>query len=300
MNSSADPTAEAIGQSTRSPQMLGPIATLLESARQTFAMLCYHRILWRAPIGLLIMGLLAFWLASRADGRTTGYDLYCVLSWWGLGTVLVPWITLFLGVQAVHGELEDRTSQYLFLRPVHRIPLLLGKWLAISLVTSVLSCCAAAVLFAAVGAHSELWPDGREPSLLLSFSIVLSFAAVSYAAVAVFLGATFRRPLAWAAFFVVGLQMLAANLKVSAGMRQLTITDPLRRMVLDLIEPGRDLARALWPAERSQALLAEFATGAFEFQFGSPLVSLLILTMVCLVLGAYRYSRTEYESRSRD
>jgi len=280
--------------------MLGAVPAMLESARQTLAMLRYRRILWLAPIVLLLLGAFAFALASRTSDNTSGYDLYCLFAWWGLGTVLVPWVTLFLGVQAVHGELEDRTSLYLFLRPVHRVPLLLGKWLAISLVSSVLACCAAAVLYAAIGAHTHLWPEGRDLRLLQSFSIVLSFGAVAYAAVAVFLAATFKRPLAWAAFFVVGVQMLAANLDVSAGMRQLTITDPLRRMILDLIQPRRELAHGLWPAERSESLRTELAAGAFRFEFGSPLVSLMILIAVCLALGAYRYARTEYESRSRD
>tara|TARA_R110002072_G_scaffold228234_1_gene385020 strand:+ start:3836 stop:4729 length:894 start_codon:yes stop_codon:yes gene_type:complete len=282
------------------PRMLGVFATAVESARQTLVMLRYRRILWIAPIALLLLFVFAFVLAGGARSRSDGAHLYSVFAWWGLGSVIVPWTTLFLGVQAVHGELEDRTSQYLFLRPVHRIPLLLGKWLAIAAVTSGLACCSAAALFAGVASRADLWPDGREPWLLVSFCIVLGLGAVAYSAVAVFLAATFRRPLAWAAFFVVGVQMLAGNLKVSAGMRQLTITDPLRRMTLDLIEPSRKLARDLWPAERNEARLIENGTGAFRFEFGSPLCSLLILILVCLVLGSWRYARTEYESRSRD
>lgn len=279
---------------------LGAWPTLFESARQTLVMLRYRKILWVAPIGLLGLFAFAFVLAGTARSRSDGAHLYSVFAWWGLATVIVPWTTLFLGVQAVHGELEDRTSQYLFLRPVHRIPVFLGKWLAIAAVTTLLACCSAAALYAAVASKASLWPDGRDPRLMVSFCIVLGLGAIAYSSVAVFLAATFKRPLAWAAFFVVGLQMLAANLKVSAGMRQLTITDPLRQMTLDLIEPSRRVARDLWPAERNEALLVENASGAFRFEFGSPLCSLLIFIAVCLGLGAWRYARTEYESRSRD
>jgi ABC-type transport system involved in multi-copper enzyme maturation permease subunit len=295
-------TNSAAGNSglARAVPRLSVLATILESARQTLVMLRYRRILWVAPIGLLLLFALAFVLAGTARSRSDGAHLYSVFAWWGLATVVMPWATLFLGVQAVHGELEDRTSQYLFLRPVHRVPLFLGKWLAIAAVSSALACCSAAALYVAVASREDLWPDGREPWLLVSFCIVLGLGATAYSAVAVFLAATFRRPLAWAAFFVVGLQMLAANLPVSAGLRQLTITDPLRRMTLDLIEPSRRLARALWPAERNEALSIENGTGAFLLEFGSPLCSLLILVVVCLTLGCWQYARTEYESRNRD
>ncbi|MEO6597016.1 MAG: hypothetical protein ABIP94_19900 [Planctomycetota bacterium] len=114
--------------------------------------------------------------------------------------------------------------------------------------------------------------------------------ALAYAAVGAFLSAAFRRPLVWAAFFVVGLQMLTANLAVSAGLRQLTITDPLRRQVLDGIEPDSRLARILWPAER------EFD----REMIGEPLRDLTLFTLVCLGLAPWRYSRTEYDSRDRE
>lgn len=293
---SADTDAEPDRSSLALPTSL---ATVFESARQTLLMLRYRRILWYLPIALAVLGALTFVLAGRAQGRISGHDLFCVIAWWGLGTVIVPWITLFLGVQAVHGEIEDRTSQYLFLRPVRRVPLLLGKWIAITFAASAMAWCATAVLFAAISARADLWPDGRQLHLFWSFGLVLSFGAMAYAAVAVFFGATFRRPLAWAAFFVVGLQMLTANLPVSAGLRQVTITDHLRRMVLDLIEPDRGLAHALWPAERD-ASLDELSEGAFRLATGSPLVSLLIFVVICLALAAYRYACTEYESRARD
>ena len=73
-----------------------------------------------------------------------------------------------------------------------------------------------------------------------------------------------------------------------------------RRMVLDLVEPNRRLAGALWPAEREESRNLELAEGAFRFEFGSPVVNLAILTTTCLALGCWRYARTEYESRNRD
>lgn len=280
---------------------LGAFATAVESLRQTVLMLRHRRLFRAVPFVLATLFGLAFLLGARASGRTDGNHLYCMIAWWGLGTVVVPWFALYLGVRTVHGEIEARTSQYLFLRPVGRVPLLLGKWLGVVIVAVVVTVLSTFVLFAAIAAHGDLWPDGREPGVALSFAYVLSVGVVAYAAVAVLLATTFRRPLAWGAFFVVGVQMLAANLPVSAGMRSLTITDPLRRLLLDQLEPSRRLARDLWPSERSEALdvfLDEMPEHAFAW--GSPLNGLAMFTVICLALACWRYSVTEYESRSRD
>ncbi len=290
-------TTEASGATPARPGMLG---TALESARQTLWMLRYRRVLWIVPLALVLLFLFALVVSGRARGSIDGAHLTCVLAWWGLGTVLVPWATLYLGVQAVHGELEDRTSQYLFLRPVRRLPLLLGKWLAVSLVSALIGCAGVVALFLGVGARPDMWSDGLDPSLIGTYALVLTMGAFAYAAAAALFAATFRRPLAWAAFFVVGVQMLAANLPVSAGMRRLTITDPLRRVLLDQLEPTRRLAEDLWPAERAEARELDDLPASLTLQAGSPLVDLITFVVVCLAFASWRYSRTEYESRSRD
>lgn len=269
---------------------LGWIPTVIESARQTGLLLSRRRLFWIAAGVVALLGVCAHVVGGRAVERISGRGMFCLLTWWLHSTVLLPWTTLFLGVQAVHGRIEDRTFQFLFLRPVGRIPLLLGNWLAVVLAAALVGGAGVVALFAGVATHPDRWSDGVEWPLLATFLEVTCLAAVAYAAVAVFFGAYFRRPLVWSAFFVVGLQMLTANLPVSAGLRHLTITDPLRRLVLDRVEPNQQLARGLWPAER-------------EFNpemIGAPVQDLLLFTLVCLALGMWAYSRTEYDSRSRE
>jgi hypothetical protein len=148
----------------------------------------------------------------------------------------------------------------------------------------------ALALFVGVAAHDHHWPDGVEWRLCAVFATACACAAVAYAAAAVLFSAVFRRPLVWGVFFVVGVQMLTANLPVSAGLRRLTITDPVRRLVLDGVEPSARLARDLWPAE-----------SAFRSELiGEPLVDLAWFTGVCLLLAAWTYRRTEYEARDRE
>ncbi|MCU0863274.1 MAG: ABC transporter permease [Planctomycetes bacterium] len=272
------------------PRPLGLLGTVLESARQTTLRLRGHRVWWWVGVGALILAAASWLLASRAHERVDGRSLFCVVAWWLHGTVVLPWLVLYLGVQSLHGGIEDRTFQYLFLRPVARPALLLGNWLAVSALGAVIGAIGSLAAFVGIAAHPGLWPDGVQWELVGVFARSYAVAAIAYAAAAMLFSSWFRRPLVWAAFFVVGLQQLTANLPISAGLRQLTITDPLRRLILDGVEPDPRLAKSLWPAE------SEFRTELI----GSPLTELAWFTGVCLLLAAIAYQRSEYDARSRD
>jgi ABC-type transport system involved in multi-copper enzyme maturation permease subunit len=272
------------------PRALGWFPTVLESARQTTSRLRRHRVWWWAAVGALVLFAATWLLAGRANDRINGRSLFCVLTWWLHGTVVMPWLVLYLGVQAVHGGIEDRTFQYLFLRPVGRWSLLLGNWLAVSLAGAVIGIVGTLAMFAGIAGRGELWPDGIDWQLPVVFARSYTLAAIAYAAAAMLFSTCCKRPLVWAAFFVVGLQQLTANLPISAGLRQLTITDPLRRLILDGIEPDARLAHDLWPAE-----------SAFRSELiGTPLAELGLFTLVCVLVAAFAYQRTEYDARARD
>jgi hypothetical protein len=273
------------------PMPLGPLATIVESARQTLARLLRHRVRW-VVLGMALLLAAASWLLGRtAHERVTGEVLACALLWWLLATVLMPWATLYLGVHAVHGDLEDRTAQYLFLRPVGRVPLLLGKWLATAVAGLVVGLLGIAAVVGGLLPHQRLWEAGGAGAArtALVFAAAIAAGALAYAAAAAAFSAIFRRPLLWAALFVVGLQQLAANLPVSAAVRQATIADPMRRIVLDGLEPEPRLAELLWPAQRFAPEL-----------LGSPLQDLAWTLGCCLLLAAWFYARSEYDSRPRD
>jgi ABC-type transport system involved in multi-copper enzyme maturation permease subunit len=271
---------------------LGFVATALESARQTALRLRHHRVWFLVIVGAAALYGIAWLVGNQTakHGRGDGVMAYCNLAWWLQATVVMPWLTLYLGVQALHGGLEDRTFQYLFLRPVSRAGLLVGKWLAVAAVGGAVGAAGSCVLFAGMSDNADLWPDGADWSYAGVFAAASMAGAAAYAAVAMTFSAWFQRPLVWAALFVVGLQQVVANLPVSAGMRYATITDPMRRFVLDAIEPTKSLARSLWPAEPD-----------FQIELvGAPLRDLAILAAVALALAAWIYSRTEYDARQRD
>lgn len=268
---------------------LGPVATVATAARQTLVLLLKNRLLWLLAGAEVVLGLIAFGVAGHSRMQLDGRELFCVFCWWFHAGVVLPWATLYLAVQAVHGDIEDRTFQYLFLRPVRRPALLLGKWLAVVVVATALLQLGNAVLFLGIAARPEIWADGVDPSVWRAFRDLLSLGAVTYAAVGVLFAAFFQRPLVWAALFAIA-QMLVALMPVSAGVRSLTVSDPLRRFLLDRIEPGPRLQEMLWPTER------DFRSELI----GHPLVALAVLTTIMLVLAMASYSRSEYDSRPRE
>jgi hypothetical protein len=274
---------------TSATRRLGFVGTVLESSRQTLCLLCTRRFALLVAFGALCLGGSAHLLGGRVAEHFAGRQFFSLVAWWLLGTTIVPFGAIYLGLEAVHGPLEDRTCIYMFLRPVGRAPVLLGRWLACATVSAIVFCSMAIALFVGA-AREDLWPDGVDVSVLGAFVETFVWGGVSYSAVAVLFAVYFRRPLIWAAGFVVGLQMVTANLPVSAGLRRLTLTDPLRRLLLDRLDPDPRLAARLWPAERSLDLE----------QLGSPRMDIAIFSAVCLVLAMWCHSRTEYESRTRE
>ncbi|MBL8753473.1 MAG: ABC transporter permease subunit, partial [Planctomycetes bacterium] len=174
--------------------------------------------------GLAVLGLGTLLLGARVPESANGANLVCVLAWWIVGGVVVPWFVSWFGIQVVHGALEDRTFQYLFLRPVGKVPLLLGRFVATAVIGATVAALAVAVIHGAMAVHGEIWPDGVHTGPLRVFAGAMALGSIAYAAAAMVFATVFRRPLLWATFFVVGLQQLTANLPVSAGLRQLTIT----------------------------------------------------------------------------
>lgn len=281
-----EPPNPSLPRSTHPPGVFG---TALESARQTGLLLVRNRLVWIVVVAEVLFAAAAFVSAGLANERMDGSELFCVFAWWLLAGLVLPWSTLYLAVQAIHTEVEDRTFQYLFLRPVGRSGLLLGKWIAVAAISAAVAGFGGLVLFAAVAARRDCWANGVDLDLGRAVCGMLAGGAVAYAAVGAWFAATFRRPLLVASVAVV-LQALVVVLPVSAGIRMLTVADPLRRFLVDRIEPTSKLTRLLWPTEPDLRLDL----------VGRPLVSLLVYSAVALALALFRYCRSEYDSRERE
>jgi hypothetical protein len=162
---------------------MGFLRATVEVGRQTVLLLLQNRLLWVVGAAQLALPALSYLLGGTVGETQTGRHVYAVTTWGLFVFVLVPWTTLYCGVQAVHGDIEDRTFQYLFLRPVPRAALLLGKLLAVAALSTALFVFGAVAWFLGFAARSALWPEGVEFELVAIYAQAIAMAAAANAAV---------------------------------------------------------------------------------------------------------------------
>ncbi len=265
----------------------------LEIARQTALLLARHRMsVLFVALSIAAAGAFALVSPQAARGGVPGDEFFGMIAYFVGVKFALPILTIYFGVTAVHGDLEDRTATFLFVRPVWRSALLVGKWLAVIAVTAVLAAVAIAALHAALWLRGAPWARGLRPDAAMAgaFALASAVGIVGYASAGAFFGAWFRRPLVAGAVFVVGWEVLVGNTPAEAGVRQLTVADPLQRWLLGAVQP-------------TGALREMLALGLDRIEpasLGDPLAAVSRFSAVALLLALKVYTSREYDAVARD
>jgi ABC-2 type transport system permease protein len=141
---------------------------------------------------------------------------------------IIPVLGVFYGTALIADEVDDRTITYLFVRPIPRGAVLIGKYLAY-LVTTVL-----VVLPSVVVLYLLVVPLGHGslaacfPALLKDLAL-LGAGLAAYGAAFAFIGAYFKHPLVAGLVFAFGWEQLA--LLLPGYLRRLTIAYYLQALV---------------------------------------------------------------------
>jgi ABC-type transport system involved in multi-copper enzyme maturation permease subunit len=186
-------------------------------------------------------------------------------------------MTLFYSTAIIGDEIEDRTITYLFVRPVPRSKIYLGKFLAALVLASVmiiLSAMASFLVLLSSESPSEALPH---IGILAQDIGILALGLVAYSSLFGFFGAWLKRPLlagllfclAWESFvtYLPGylnrltvMHYLQSLLPHPSGQRGLlsifkqTTSGPVAIVMLVLIA-GAFLALACWTVSRKQYVL---------------------------------------------
>lgn len=190
-------------------------------------------------------------------GRLGSADLFDTMLWLLFLRFAVPVLGVWYGTSLIADEVEEKTITYLFVRPIRRGAVLLGKYFAYLACTSVVVMAAAALIYAAFVAQSSL-PGGD----LARYLGVMTLGLAAYGALFAFMGASLKRPLVIGLVFAFGWEQVA-----------LLVPGYLRRFTL---------------AYHLDAVFHQNAAGS------SSLFWLVAITSGCLLLATRAVERREY------
>jgi ABC-2 type transport system permease protein len=141
---------------------------------------------------------------------------------------IVPVLGVFYGTALIADEVDDKTITYLFVRPIPRGAVLVGKYLAYLVTTVFVVLPSVVVLFVLVVplGHGSL--AVAFPALLKDLGL-LGLGLAAYGALFAYAGARFRHPLVAGLVFAFGWEQLA--LLLPGYLRRLTIAYYLQSLV---------------------------------------------------------------------
>jgi ABC-type transport system involved in multi-copper enzyme maturation permease subunit len=125
--------------------------------------------------------------------RVSGSTLFGVLIWLLFVRFIVPVLGVLYGTALIADEVDDKTITYLFTRPIPRAAVLLGKYLAYLVCTSLLVLPSVVVVYLLVASIGG--GIGRAFPSLLGDLGMLGAGIASYGALFAFVGARMKRPL---------------------------------------------------------------------------------------------------------
>ena len=178
-------------------------------------------------IALILRVVVGLGLPLFERTRMTGPAIFGMMIWVLYLRFTVPVLGVFYGTSLMADEVEDKTITYLFVRPIRRGSVLLGKYLAY------MACTVFVVLPSVMVVYLLVVPMkgslGASFIDLLKDLALLALGLAAYGALFAFVGAKFKRPLLVGLIFIFGWEQAA--LAFPGYMKKFTVAYYLQGLV---------------------------------------------------------------------
>lgn len=150
------------------------------------------KVIWEKKTYLLfLIGLLSLLTFVAIPSHLINLGLYIGLLSPGnfFSFILLPLVTLILGISAIVDEKESRTISHLFARPIGRHELIFSKWIVANIMGFIITTAVnVLVFFAVAGFANDFSLALNNLDLLLSSSIFLGIYVATYTSIFLFVG----------------------------------------------------------------------------------------------------------------
>jgi ABC-type transport system involved in multi-copper enzyme maturation permease subunit len=215
--------------------------------------------------------------ALRVNGvRVGGAGIFGMMIWLVFIRFVVPVLGVFYGTSLIADEVEDKTITYLFTRPIQRGAVLLGKYVAYLVCTTLVVLPSVMIVYFMLVSFAEV--PATFGSLVTDLGILAIGLAV-YGALFALIGALLKRPLVIGLVFAFGWEQAA--LLMPGYLKRFTIAYYVQALVPHAM-PSDGTASLL------QAVFREVPTAA------TALFWLFFALIACLALAARTVERREY------
>jgi ABC-type transport system involved in multi-copper enzyme maturation permease subunit len=190
---------------------------------------------------------------------------------------IVPVLGVFYGTSLIADEVEDKTITYLFTRPVRRGAVLVGKFIAY------LVCTTLVVLPSVMIVYFLMVPFGQVPASFMSLLVdlgVLGLGLAAYGALFALIGAAIKRPLVVGLMFIFGWELV--TLVIPGYLKRFTLAYYLQTLVPHAMPTGDTVS------------LLQGAVFRDAPSVGASIGWLLLVIIVSLGLAVRVVERREY------
>lgn len=190
---------------------------------------------------------------------------------------LVPLTALFYAGSLLSEEIEGQTFPLLVSRPAPRSALVLGKYVAYAVVSTLLVTISLVAMFYSAGLFLKLPLGGAQHALLARYGALCALGLMAYGALCLLVSTLTRRPVIVSALFIFGWEKLVIALPGYADF--LTVQKYLGRLLPPVEFRRVEIAKVELPVE----LMRE----VYPVGTGAALVVLACLTAVFLIAACW-------------